>query len=638
MTALAPNLFDRRFEDLLEIGRSRLPGLAPGWTDYNLHDPGITMLELLAWVTEAQLYGLSRTRRDERTAYAALLGLAPQGPVPAAGCIWPEPGTSRYTRSLVIDQDAVVVPVRSAKPAYRTTDRQLWLAGRIAALRAVGADGGAKDFGVTNERGNVVFLPFGELAGPRDMLAIDILCPAGGGLFPPRRADADGAFLMLGVRTDAGAGKDRAAPSTTATLAVALRAGAARHTIPVVDDGTAGFTASGVLVLDVSGVEGSPSTFTLEITAPAGFPRPPRVTRIALNVLPVRQGAIVEQELHIATGLPDQVLRLQQEGLRFGAGAEAVRVRVDQDGALQEWSRTDRLDDSGPADQCYLLDPERASITFGNGVNGRIPPAGAQILLDYSICDGAAGNAMRNQQWRVHGYDGVYGVNPDPMQGGFDGNDRADQRREARRRTRDEHALVTATDLEAAAIALPALEVARAWVPALPDTAPADHGTSTVVAMRARPGGVEPDEVPETARWLAAVERALAPRLPLGRRLRLRAPAYVPFRLALEVEALAGYRVELVEAAIRAALQERLALTASRPGAMQRAPGLGLTQRDLAAWVRKAEGVGRILSLKLFDAADRPATDIAVTRPGLPKWLARASVIIVRRPASGGTA
>ena len=638
MTNLAPNLFDRRFEDLLEIGRSRLPGLAPGWTDYNLHDPGITLLELLAWVTEAQLYGLSRTRRDERTAYAALLGLAPQGPVPATGCIWPGQGASNYTRSLVIEQGAVVVPVRSARPAYRTTHRQLWLAGRIASLRAIGADGGVKDFGVTNERGNVVFLPFGELAGPGDVLAIGIACPAGGGLFPPRRADADGAFLMLGVRADAGTGEHRAARSSTATLAVTLRAGAARHAIPVVDDGTAGFTASGVLVLDVSGVAGSPSAFTLEITAPAGFPRPPRVTRIALNVLPVRQGALVEQELHIASGLPDQVLRLQQEGLRFGAGAEPVRVRVDQDGALQEWTRADRLDDSGPADKRYLLDPERAGITFGNGINGRMPPAGTQILLDYAVCDGAAGNAMRNQQWRVQGYDGGYGVNPDPMQGGRDGIDRADQRREARRRTRDEHALVTAVDLEAAAVALPALEVARAWLPALPDTAPADNGTSTLVAMRARPGGVEPDEAPETARWLNAVERALAPRLPLGRRLRLRAPAYVPFRFALEVEAQAGYRVELVEAAIRTELQERLSLTAIRPGAMQRAPGLGLTQRDLAAWVRKAEGVGRILSLNLFDATGRPATDIAVTRLGLPKWLAQASTITAKRPAHGGTA
>jgi hypothetical protein len=60
MRRLAPDLFDRRFQDLMEVGRARLPGLAPDWTDHNAHDPGITLMELLAWVSEAQLYSLGR--------------------------------------------------------------------------------------------------------------------------------------------------------------------------------------------------------------------------------------------------------------------------------------------------------------------------------------------------------------------------------------------------------------------------------------------------------------------------------------------------------------------------------------------------------------------------------------------------
>jgi hypothetical protein len=36
MTQLAPDLFTLRFDDLVEAGRSRLPSLAPAWTDYNL--------------------------------------------------------------------------------------------------------------------------------------------------------------------------------------------------------------------------------------------------------------------------------------------------------------------------------------------------------------------------------------------------------------------------------------------------------------------------------------------------------------------------------------------------------------------------------------------------------------------------
>src|SRR5206468_5299847 len=88
MSPLAPNLFDRRFEDLIEIGRARLRPLAPEWTDHNAHDPGITLMELLAWTAEAQLYSVSRMRRDERTAYAALLGLHAGGTRGAQGLIW----------------------------------------------------------------------------------------------------------------------------------------------------------------------------------------------------------------------------------------------------------------------------------------------------------------------------------------------------------------------------------------------------------------------------------------------------------------------------------------------------------------------------------------------------------------------
>src|SRR6476646_6345665 len=90
MKSLAPDLFQRRFQDLMEIGRARLPSLAPDWTDHNAHDPGITLMELLAWTGEAQLYSLSRLRRDERAAYSALLGIAPTGTRGAGGLIWPD--------------------------------------------------------------------------------------------------------------------------------------------------------------------------------------------------------------------------------------------------------------------------------------------------------------------------------------------------------------------------------------------------------------------------------------------------------------------------------------------------------------------------------------------------------------------
>jgi hypothetical protein len=55
-----PNLDDRQFKDLMEELRTHTTRYVPGWTDHNLSDPGITMLELLAWLSETVLYRLNR--------------------------------------------------------------------------------------------------------------------------------------------------------------------------------------------------------------------------------------------------------------------------------------------------------------------------------------------------------------------------------------------------------------------------------------------------------------------------------------------------------------------------------------------------------------------------------------------------
>jgi len=113
MSRLAPVLFDRRYDDLVELARSQLPALAPAWTDYNAHDPGITLIELDAWVTEAQLYALGHMRRDERLAYSALFGVTPHGTQPAEGLLWsdrrdPASPFARYAGTRIVDTDASI--------------------------------------------------------------------------------------------------------------------------------------------------------------------------------------------------------------------------------------------------------------------------------------------------------------------------------------------------------------------------------------------------------------------------------------------------------------------------------------------------------------------------------------------------
>jgi hypothetical protein len=47
-----PHLDDRTFAELLDEARALLPSLAPAWTSHNPSDPGITLVELFAWLAE----------------------------------------------------------------------------------------------------------------------------------------------------------------------------------------------------------------------------------------------------------------------------------------------------------------------------------------------------------------------------------------------------------------------------------------------------------------------------------------------------------------------------------------------------------------------------------------------------------
>src|SRR5262245_41290630 len=67
------NLDTRRFDDLVAEMRALIPRYAPDWTNYNASDPGITLIELLAWVTEATLYHLNRVPEATSLEFAKLL-------------------------------------------------------------------------------------------------------------------------------------------------------------------------------------------------------------------------------------------------------------------------------------------------------------------------------------------------------------------------------------------------------------------------------------------------------------------------------------------------------------------------------------------------------------------------------------
>ena len=55
-----PNLDDRSYADLTAEAQALIPSLDPAWTNHNPSDPGITLVELLAWLTEMLMYQVDR--------------------------------------------------------------------------------------------------------------------------------------------------------------------------------------------------------------------------------------------------------------------------------------------------------------------------------------------------------------------------------------------------------------------------------------------------------------------------------------------------------------------------------------------------------------------------------------------------
>jgi hypothetical protein len=77
-----PNLDDRAYADLVEEALGLIPRYAPEWTNYNPSDPGITLIELFAYVTDMLLYRLNRVTEAQVWGFLRLLN-GPQWVAPA---------------------------------------------------------------------------------------------------------------------------------------------------------------------------------------------------------------------------------------------------------------------------------------------------------------------------------------------------------------------------------------------------------------------------------------------------------------------------------------------------------------------------------------------------------------------------
>ncbi|HEX8080029.1 MAG TPA: putative baseplate assembly protein [Jatrophihabitans sp.] len=76
----APNLDDRSFQDIVDEAKRLIPRFCPEWTNHNLSDPGVALIELFAWMSEMVLFRLNQVPERLYVHFLNLVGIEPFPP------------------------------------------------------------------------------------------------------------------------------------------------------------------------------------------------------------------------------------------------------------------------------------------------------------------------------------------------------------------------------------------------------------------------------------------------------------------------------------------------------------------------------------------------------------------------------
>ncbi|MBL8901101.1 MAG: baseplate J/gp47 family protein [Planctomycetes bacterium] len=320
MSLPLPQLDDRRFADLAEEARSLITRYCPEWTDHNVHDPGITLLELFAWLVDAQLYRLERVPVPHRESFARLIGLPPREARPARMALWPiEP---ERLGDGFLPANTSVASADDAELRFATVDDVFLTRSRITRIFKRGPSG-AEEHAETSRAQHARFLPFGASgsAGRSVAIRLEPVTPAARVDLWFQLADAE-----LPVPEDVDPEERRLGPAPA--LRFELRSwhagtSGAWDANAILADGTLGFTRSGSVALRMPAQPAD--AVELRVTIDAGrYDVAPELECVDVNVLPcVQLGVHRHLLLGPGTGEPDQILDLWQlpkdelRGLRF---------------------------------------------------------------------------------------------------------------------------------------------------------------------------------------------------------------------------------------------------------------------------------------------------------------------------------
>ncbi|TWT91745.1 baseplate J/gp47 family protein [Stieleria varia] len=266
-----------------------------------------------------------------------------------------------------------------------------------------------------------------------------------------------------------------------------------------VDDGTNGLRRSGVVRLEASAEFSSQvnldtasdirSWLVIVLRAmDASYVLTPRVRRILPNAVighhrahcvfspggaSQTMGPSIEEQIKKWRRLPGNRLELPLGENEFPIPA-SVKFSLSEQTARQldpqQWIPTDSFSHHGPQDRCFVVDRERRTLRFGDGLNGRLPiPTDKQGLsslfqLSLAVGGGRAGNVPAWLEWRLSKEDTLDGeiVNVVAAQGGDEAETPSETARRSRSELRRVYRAVTREDIEKLAIQTSGAGIKRA--------------------------------------------------------------------------------------------------------------------------------------------------------------------------------
>jgi predicted phage baseplate assembly protein len=622
MSLRAPDLDDRRFQDIVDEAKRRIQRHCPEWTDHNVSDPGIALIELFAWMTELTLYRLNQVPDRLYIKFLELVGVELYSAVPARADLL-------FTLTGPRD-DVVRVPVGTQVSTERLDDDEPVVFLTDGELRVVPP----KLIACLTHDGDRYGDHWEDLRREASEVRLFSTLQPDEAVYFGLADSAAGNLLRLDVVTGPeGAGVDPRRPPRTWEA----WDGREWRTVRILDDTSAGFNTPGqvtlllphrheALALGAHRAHWMRCRLVEPDEGQPGYANPPvleSLSAVALGgAVPAHHAEPAPAELlGISDGRPGQRFQVRRVPVLPRRHDETVRLvlpRHERTGEPeeQEWSEVAELADATADDRVFTWSGATGEIRFGPRVvdrdgralqHGAIPPIDAQIwVTGYRYGGGRRGNVAGDRLTVLHtSIPFVASVtNLDPSSGGVDAETVENAKLRGPQLLRGARRAVTAEDVERLTLdAAPSVARARC----LPPAAPGEPARLLVVPrVDIPPQDLTLDDLTLTDELEEQIKAYLEPRRLLTLRLRIQAPRYQGVKVVAEVRAGPGVRAETVRERAERALYTYVNPLTGGPGGTGWPFDTDLRLGDVYGVLHGSFGVQGVEAVHFFSVDLRP--------------------------------